>query len=263
MFKFKNSLAVLIFILTSTVSAQNKDVFKIGAEMLIPFEFVQNGQSKGINIQLIDTIFKRMNIPYEIHFGTEEERAFDLLKHGKVDAILSISYKKDREDVLWYPADFENDDKPQNFMWASEYVFFGLKNNINGYSNKSLSELKKENVKVGVIHGVSYSPEFWAAKLNTIEAASDEDNYKKLVAGEIDLYLTDKTIGRFTLKSLNLSDKIGYLPQRILSKPYTLAISKLSKSKYIEAVKKQFYIELDWTKKSGVAKKVYIEYLQQ
>lgn len=263
MWKFRSSLAVLVLVLASTLSAQNKEVFKIGAEMLIPFEYAQNGQSKGINIQLIDTIFKRMNIPYEIHFGTEEERAFDMLKHGKVDAILSISYKADRTDVLFYPAGFENDDKPQNFMWASEYVFFGLKNKINNFANKNLSELKKENAKIGVVHGVSYSPEFWAAKLNIIEASSDEDNYNKLLKGEIDLYITDKTIGRFTLKSMNLSEQISYLPQRILSKPYTLAISKLSKNKYIEAVKKQFYVELEWTKKSGVARKFFSEYLQQ
>lgn len=260
MLKFSFVLLLVLCVQVQSIKAQ--EVFKIGAESLIPFEFVQNGNQTGINVQLVDTIFKRMNIPYQIIFGTESERSFDMIKNGKVDAILSISYKEDRTDLLWYPEGFENDEKPQNFMWASEYVFFSKKSRVAALSSKSLDDISKEKLKVGVIKGVSYSEEFWKTNIVTVESQNDEDNYKKLLAGEIDLYLTDKTIGRFTLKSMGLTDQISYLPQRVLSKPYTMAFSKKSKHSKSELIKKQFFIELEWTKRSGAARKLFMEYLQ-
>ncbi|TNE72876.1 transporter substrate-binding domain-containing protein [bacterium] len=251
----------LVFGLGNQVNAQQKPL-KIGAETLIPFEYVENGEQTGINIQLIDTIFKRLNIPYEIHFGTENERSLDLIKAGKLDAILSISYKQDRLDYLWYPEGFENEDKPQNFMWASEYVFFSLKDRASLYKNLSLKEVKEKGLKVGVIDGVSYSPEFWNAGLTVVKGSSDEDNYHKLINGEIDLYITDKTIGRFTIKSMGYEDRVSYLPHRIISKPYTIAFNKKSTYPNLQSIEKQFFIELELAKKSGLARKIFLKYLR-
>jgi polar amino acid transport system substrate-binding protein len=258
-------LLVMILVITTGhfnhVVAQKKPI-KIGAETLIPFEYLENGKPKGINVELIDTLFKKMGVPYELVFGTEGNRAYDQIKAGKLDAILSISYKSDRLSYLWYPQGFENDQKPQNFMWASEYVFFTVKGKVESYKSLSLNEIKARGLRVGVIDGVSYSEEFWNAQLNIVKGISDEDNYHKLQRGEIDLYLTDKTIGRFTIKSMNLENEISYLPQRIISKPYTIAFSTKSSHPDLETIKKQFFIELDLAKKSGLARKIFLEYLR-
>jgi len=142
----KKNLLLIALCLLSIVNVEAQEPFKIGAETLIPFEYSQDGKPTGINIQLIDTIFKRLNIPYEIVFGTDEERAFDKIKHGKLDAILSISFKEDRLKTLLYPEGFENEETPQNFMWTSEYVFFVKKGKSTAWKNLTIKELKSENV---------------------------------------------------------------------------------------------------------------------
>lgn len=256
------TLLILFLFGVSSLSHAQKKPLKIGAETLIPFEYLESGKAKGINVALIDTLFKKMGIPYELVFGTDGNRAYDQIKSGKLDAILSISYKSDRLGYLWYPQGFENEQKPQNFMWASEYVFFTTKGKVDAYKALSLSDIKAKGLRVGVIDGVSYSEEFWNADLNVVIGKSDEDNYQKLQRGEIDLYITDKTIGRFTVKSMNLENEIGYLPQRIISKPYTIAFSTKSTHPDLETVKKQFFIELDLAKRSGLARKLFLEYLR-
>jgi polar amino acid transport system substrate-binding protein len=260
----KHYLFILLFFCLNSVSILRGQVpFKIGAETLIPFEFFQDGKAQGINIQLVDTIFKRLNIPYEIVFGTEEVRAFDNLKKGDLDAILSISYKEDRLSTLWYPEGFENEESPQNFMWSSEYVFFVKKGKSTTWKNMSLKELKAENLVVGVIDGVSYSEEFWNSGIRVLKGTNDQENFERLQKGEIDLYLTDKTIGRFTLRSIQLENEITYLPHKLISKPYTLAISLKSTHPSKTKVMKDFYNELEWAKKSGIARKIFMNYLQQ
>jgi len=259
----KKNLLLIALCLLSIVNVEAQEPFKIGAETLIPFEYSQDGKPTGINIQLIDTIFKRLNIPYEIVFGTDEERAFDKIKHGKLDAILSISFKEDRLKTLLYPEGFENEETPQNFMWTSEYVFFVKKGKSTAWKNLTIKELKSENVIVGVIDGVSYSEEFWNAGIKTLKGNNDQENFERLQKGEIDLYLTDKTIGRFTLRSLQMDNEITYLPHKLITKPYTLAISLTSSHPDKAKVISNFYKELEWAKKSGIARKIFMEYLQQ
>jgi len=245
------------------IKAEAQKPFKIGAEALIPFEYFQDGLATGINIQLVDTIFKRMNIPYEIVFGSDEERSLDKIKKGKLDAILSISFKKDRLKTIWYPEGFDNENNPENFMWTSEYVFFVKKGKSTAWKNLSISELKSENLVVGVVDGVSYSQEFWNSGIKVLKGNNDQENFERLLKGEIDLYLTDKTVGRFTLRSLQLDNEITYLPHKLITKPYTLGVSVKSTHPDKEKVMREFYVELEWAKKSGIARKIFMDYLQQ
>lgn len=258
------SLVLLEFVgLNQNSYAQNR-VFKIGSESLFPFEYQEDSRARGINIQLIDTIFKRLDIPYEIVFGTEDDRALDKIKRGEIDAILSISYTKERLSYLWFPEGFENANEPQNFMWSSEYVFFCKKGKESVFTNLStLKEFADKNVIVGVIDGVSYSNEFWNSGIKVIKHSHEDDNFYDLEQGKVDFVLTDKTLGRFMLKKLNLEDEIIYIPQKWISKPYTMGISRKSNHPQIEIVKKRFFEELEWAKKSGLARKMFMFYLQQ
>jgi polar amino acid transport system substrate-binding protein len=254
------SIIVILFFSTyySNVEAQNSKVI-FGSETLIPFEYEENGKPAGINVQLIDLVMKEMGRDYEIIFP-EDERSLDLARKGEIDIVMSVSYKESREDFLIYPDGFHNE-QAERFMWSSEYVFFTTSNNIDAFDIDSYEDIRNQDLKVGVISGVSYNQEFWDANLNVIENASDEENFKALLNGDIDVYLTDRIIGRYTAKGMNISSQVGHFPRKFINKPYTIAVSRKSNLENKEAFLIRFFEEFELIKKKGIAKQIYLKTL--
>jgi polar amino acid transport system substrate-binding protein len=74
---------------------------------------------------------------------------------------------------------------------------------------RSLVDLRGK--RVGITHGYPYSREVMAASGHTLEeAASDELNIRKLVAGRIDAFVLDEKTGIQAAKALGLSDAIQH-----------------------------------------------------
>lgn len=258
----KKLIVILIaIILPLIVAAQSeKRVFKIGSETLIPFEYLKNGEPAGINVEVVKAVFKELEIPIEFIFA-EEKRSLAMAKDGDVDGILSVSYLKDREEFLLYPEGFRKESQT-DFMWASRYVFYGLNDLMAHESIQNYQDIKAKGYKVGIIKGVSYSPDFWEADLDIVYGSSDEDNFNKLLKGEIDLYLTDKTIGDYTAKSMNISDKVSSFSVKIINKLYTFALSKKSDYPGKEQLLKAFFENHELLKKKGIVKKIMYKEMQ-
>lgn len=242
---------------SSLFAQQSKVTF--GSETLIPFEYEENGEPAGINVQLIDLVMKEMDRDYEIIFP-KEKRSMDLAKNGDIDVIMSVSYKESREEFLIYPEGFDKE-QAERFMWSSEYVLFAKAENVKKMSIDSYEDIKSNNLRVGVVEGVSYNEEFWNADLTVIENASDEENFEALLNGEIDVYLTDRIIGKYTTKKLGISSQVGHFPKKFINKPYTIAVSKKSDMKNKEAFLNRFFEEFELIKKKGIAKTIYMNSL--
>lgn len=65
-----------------------------------------------------------------------------------------------------------------------------------------ISDLK--GVVIGVTHGYSYTPEFWAASesgaIETQTAKDDASNFRKLLGGRIDAFIVDEYVGHYLLE---------------------------------------------------------------
>jgi len=257
-------IVFLFFAFSSSIVFQSiaQQSFTIATETQIPFQFLSDDKPIGYCVELVDAIFKKMEVPYSIQFGYKGNRAYKMITDGKADAILSISYAKKREQDLDFPENFNRDSDFQNFMWVSEYVLFYNKNRENEL--KSLSnylDMKDKNIRVGVIAGFSYEPEFFAANLTIVEGKDYNDNFNKLLNNEIDVFFMDKMIGKYTLNNSDLDSKISYIPKKFIVKPYTLAFSKKSSFPNKAEIMKRFYEELELTKKNGLAKKILFKYI--
>jgi hypothetical protein len=176
----------------------------------------------GIDAIVVDHIMKRLGIPYQISIYPWS-RAWMMAEKGKADAVLSISYKNSREDVLYFTDDqrknAETGVMPADYLWLSEYVFFVMKKTASKYRFNSYEQLKKDGVRIGKNRDYTYDAAFLAAKLEGPEYSSIETGMRGLVAGEIELYPIDKTVGMAALQRLGLIDSITWLPKPLFQNP--------------------------------------------
>lgn len=249
----------IIVIFNSNVVFSTNDKFLIVAESFIPFEFVENGIIKGIDIDLIHEIFISLDLKYEVQI-LPWARAWKMMEFGYADSSLSTSIKPKRKKYVFYP---------KEDMWLSEYVFFVKKEkyqkNFNGFEDAI-----KNKLMIGIIRGNSYHKSFWKAFPNQLdgslnpqlEAVKNVDlNFKKLLYNRIDLYIIDKTIGLYTLRKMGLSKNITYYKNVIFTKGYPMAFSKKSKFQNIRQIIQQYDNKLKLLKNNGTYDQIMNKWL--
>ena len=216
--KKSSGVFCLVFLMVFSAFARQEKPsrpFIIVSESIPPFEYMNNGEADGINIQLVKMVMSSLELDYEIRIASDV-RALELARQGKADALLSVSWKPERTEFLNYPEGFDGSGSPKNFMWASEYSFFAPKGraslmNIDGYADAA-----SKGLKVGYIEGVSYAPAFWDAGLKLVPGTDDESNFKKLLDGDIDIYIAEKNIARAAIKKLGIKDKVAVIPKTLI-----------------------------------------------
>jgi len=225
-----------------------------------PFEYEEEGIVKGLNAEVVDTIMQRLRIPYEIRIYPWS-RAWRMVEKGAADAVLSISYKKTREEVLYYTdeqREFAEDGKvPPDYLWLSEYFFFVKRKNLEKFHFVSYEDMKSHGYRIGTNKGYSYSPDFPAPELSHREFNNTRDGLMALVNEEIDLYPMDRTVALAELMDMGLLGSVTYIPKPIFSKPYLAPFCRLSNYPQLEQVMAAFCRELRMMRASGEYQNIY------
>ena len=245
------SLVMSLFL----VAAVSTTVFAAGQKLVVvgestpPYEFIQNGEVVGIDVDIAKAIFKKLNIDAEYQI-LPWTRAWKMVETGEADAVFTTSRKDARKPFLYYP---EED------MWNSEFAFFVRKDkkqpSFNSYEDA-------KGLTVGVIRGNSYNDDFFNAKLKLDEARDDEQNFKKLAKGRIDLYIQKKGVGLYTLKLLGLQDEIAVYDKIMFSKGYPMPFAKNSSYPNNKKIAAQFEQELKNMKANGEYDKIFAKWLK-
>ncbi len=251
-----SSLAILLFGFSS-VFAQQRD-FVISGVPFYPFHYLQDGKPAGIFVEYANLIFPKIGVKHTAVIT--DAAGFDRVKQGKVDAVMSVGYNKEREDFMIYPEGFSSTDAPKNYVWISSYHFFTLKENEQKYQFKTLAELKAKNPVIGVIKGISYSQEFWDQQFTVKELETNEAHFKALQDKKIDLFLIDKTVGTSIVKRDGLKNQIAWLPTVVLKRHYTLVLAKASNYPGKEDILKRFFEEYNRLKVTADVQGIFMKY---
>lgn len=250
---------------STTAPLPSSKVFTIVCEQWPPFEYLENGNPKGINVEAVDIIMKKLNIPYQIKFYPWA-RAWMYAQKGLADAVLSVSYKKEREEYLLYTdeqKEFCRTQKiPQDRLWISEYRFFVKKKNRHKLNFTSYKQIKVSGYRIGIDKSYSYHPKFWEYDLKTKTYSSNKSGFKALITDEIDLYPLDTLVGNTRLKELGLLDSVTTLPKPLFKKPYHFLLTKNSNYPNKVNIRDQFYEELRKMHKSGKYQLLYDAYVK-
>ncbi|MCK4997084.1 transporter substrate-binding domain-containing protein [Candidatus Pacearchaeota archaeon] len=238
------------------------EIFLITGEEFIPFEYIEDGVPKGADVEIVDKIFKKMGILYEIQILPWVD-AEKLMKSGTADLIFSISYKENREEYLYY------NDKHRKFketgeisddtIWMIEYIFYKQKGREFDFDSEATiyETIKKNDYSVGIINGQTYFDEFWDIPFNFYSFKTIEDMMNSLNDGVIDLAVTDKIAGSAKLVQIGLYDEIEIASDSLYLKPYHMLFTKKSNYPNKDGIRKQFYVELSKMMESGEFQEIY------
>jgi polar amino acid transport system substrate-binding protein len=164
---------------------------RIALENYPPYEYAENGDAKGINVDIIKHILYRLGIPYEFKVYPFS-RGWLMLKRGTADAAPSISYSKEREPFLFYTDAQRAFDKtgaiPDDYLWMTKYVFFANRKFAKSLNFESYDQIQKDGYKIGIVKEYTYHPGFLEEDFIFKPYFTVEDGLQGLARGEVDLF---------------------------------------------------------------------------
>ena len=176
-----------------TQKSQNKLI--VATSPYPPF-IIYNEKDKslsGIDIEIINEIYKRNNIDVEFQITTWNT-SLKMVDEGLSDILPTISYNSERESFLNFTNSYRN---------TSKYIFLTKKNSnviINNFD-----DLYKYNV--GVIKGYNYSQKINNdSKINKIEMANEDTMFDKLIKEQLDTILINDFSGKYYIKMNQLGN---------------------------------------------------------
>ncbi len=219
--------------------------FVIVGEELPPFEYLdENGKPAGINIELIERVFKELGVPYKIRFYPWA-RTWLMVENGAADGVLTVSHNPAREAFLYFTGEqtqFGATQKvPPDFLWLTEYVFFVNRRLADSVRFDSYEQVKRDGLRVVVSDQYSYDDAFMRAGLGTMARSTPTEAMRAIVDGAADLYPMDRSAGWALLKAKGLEDSVTWLPKPLFMKPYLLGFSRKSDYPDAEALMHQFH----------------------
>lgn len=257
-------IAVTTLLVLSATSSYAREKLLMAVENYPPFEYIEDGQPKGINVEITERIMKKLGIPYEVRFYPFS-RGWMMFKKGTADFAPSISYKPQREPHVYYTQNQrefpETCRVPRDYLWITEYVFFINKRYKDSLKYESLEQMKKDKYRVAVLSEYTYEPGFQKADLDKHMFVNPVDAFRALLKGTIDVFPFDRTVGTWLLEKNGMGDSIRALPKMLFHKPYLMCFAKASKHPDIEDISRAFYRELATMRLNGEYDRIYAKYL--
>jgi polar amino acid transport system substrate-binding protein len=197
---YRHVLWVALVLFLSSSLAYSAQTVVVAFSEFPPYKMIVDGKHTGIDLDILQEIGKQMNFTLEFKNGTFED-CLGMMKQGEADLMTSLLRRAEREPYIFYV-------QPR-YRTRSDKVFYLLKDHQK--SIRTYDDLK--TLKIGVKDGASYALSFDNDKtLNKLPAQSIKINIAKLVAGQIDTFITTDTEGDYWIKTLGLQDRITKAP---------------------------------------------------
>lgn len=266
----KYRFILILLCISFTASAQIKDTIQGAWYPWVPYQYVNDqGNLNGLDYALITHIFKNAGV--KVDFDAKD-------KH---------TWKKNQEDVLEgnktiTGGAFQTEKRIKNYLISDPYryewnTFYVLQN------EKELSKIldvdtllvyiQKNNLKIGVVSGYSYTSTKVNDFVSTIEnqeyiikSAAEEENFDQLIKNKVDIIIADRITGAQIIwkNKDNWTLDVSEHPLQLTKKPIHLLIHKgrdsLGKLKS-EALMNRFNESLKISEEKGELRAMIANYL--
>ncbi len=199
-----------------------------------PLVSQQAGQPPaGFAVELTGRLFERLGHSMTVQLYPWA-RALEMVKSGAADCVFTIFRTPERAEFL---------DFGMESMIEQEIFFYTRADSTISF-NGNLDSMR--HLRIGTAHKINYGPRFEAMRtfLTLDEAPTIEHNFKKLLAGHIDVAVSNATTAASVVLSPSLraqADKLRRLPVPVDSVPTYIAFSKLRK---LDGLRQQLDAEL-------------------
>lgn len=191
---FRIVMLMLLAVLVPSGGAAGPGRLSLICDEWPPYQIVKNNQISGFSAAVVSTVLQRMGVA-EIELSVYPwKRAVMMMKRGAADGLFSANYTKPRTAFARYP--------DEAIVQAPWVIWTREEDGLTFDSWKDLAGLS-----VGLVRGYSYTPEFWQFVRDQAcyeEVVDDEQNFKKLSAGRVDVIVAELGNGRYLLKRLGL-----------------------------------------------------------
>ncbi|MBF0225249.1 MAG: amino acid ABC transporter substrate-binding protein [Desulfobacterales bacterium] len=207
---FPKTLKTLLFILCVCMCGviANANTLKIGYEDWEPYQFEDaNGKLTGVDIDLVSAILDTAGLQYEFK-KMPWKRLINDVENGNVDIGMGASITPDREKFALFTEWYRTEG------WS----LFMRAEDISKYDFKSLEDIEKTGIKLGIVRGYFYGDnimkliESLKAKDKIEEVAVTDLNYKKMIKNRIDAFFEDSFVGPLTIRKNNFTGQIKVHP---------------------------------------------------
>lgn len=208
------------FASTAKVNAANVNTAKIILTVAIeeigypPYEYEENGEIKGFTIDILKYFEVNSNYDFE-YIMLPWPRALHLVAQGQVDMILTLFKKPEREKIYHYIEPHYGYEVNQFFTLADKDIeFTGQLQQLSPYS-------------IGTKRSFSYGQKFDQANyLTKLPALTEAVLLKLLLAGRVDIALSNPFIFSQLINEKNVGDKIKPIQPYLEITPVYLALTK-------------------------------------
>lgn len=206
-------LYALIILLFCTLYSHAQPL-KVCTNEWPPYTFLENGQVRGIDADLLHLVLTNLGIRYDITLEPWR-RCLHKMSEGKLDILLDAFYSDERAKSMIFPSEA---------MAESAMVLFHA--HARPYVINSIEDLA--GLRVGTEPGYAYGNQAFASGSHFIreEAPTLDANLGKLLLGRIDLVITDRAVGLYTAKNMGVQDAIAFSPQPLYSDRVYAAFSQ-------------------------------------
>lgn len=223
-------IILLLFLTLAWSSVANNKVVLIAMSEYPPYEFVEDGEVKGVNHDTVLEVLKRAG--YEAKFiPLPFNRALHLVEVGDVDAMLSLVKSPDRQSKMIFS-------DPINY---TQDYFFKRKDFV--ISVRSLDDLKKYKIATidKYFYGNNFNKENFPNLSPIVSITPEVDNLERLSAARVDLSLCSIDVCNYWIsKYPKLFANIDYIkfPVQSSIRSLHIAFSKKDSVRFNEIVKK-------------------------
>lgn len=244
----KNNIRFLYFCLMIYVTPASAATLELVTLQYPPYQYEENGQTKGMVVEIVKEVFRRMQQPINITL-MPWARSIKMIEAGTADAIFTAYKTAERETFADYS---------RVVLMPQTVSLFVLKDaNI-----KFDGDLQKlASYSFGVVNKVSYGDIFDNAVKNKLIKTPDatytgEQNIEKLLAKRFDILVSNRYGALDILRHKDAMDKVRELIPEVQAIPSYIAFSK---KRDLDLVREKFDEILLEIKKDGTYEKIIHE----
>lgn len=241
------AIALFCILITLLMNRSIASSFRLVTADYPPFSYQENGKTKGMDIEILQTIAKRRKVEFIYDF-VPWNRAIDETEKGSADGVFSLVKSPEREKLLFFPT------VPFSITQAVFFSYTSFPKTI-----KSLDDLS--DLHVGMELGNTYGGNFDKATNFIKDGAVDHPAMiAKFKAGRTPLFITSNAVGHHLLKTRHIHNYKTH-PFIVTEEICYIGISKNSKkAKELLTIIDQELVEME---KSGELKKIRAKYLEK
>ena len=199
-----------------------------------PFTFQEDGKAKGMHVDIVTRALEELNLSYKFTAMPWERCLKAEAKGGRMDAIVSASFKPDRAKYLHYPTG-ANEKKAALRLMQTEYVVVGLA----GSRYEFNGDVRTLPTPVRVPRGYSLVKDLQDKGVLVDTAIGDRNNLSKMLRDGNGVVVSTPLSAEVFGKEGAFAGKIKIHKMPIASKSYFMVFSK--RGNVDEKVRKQIW----------------------